>query len=214
MYNKTKLLKNHNKMMEIGRPFMVERYGEVIADQVVADSLIEYEKLIPQLPDIGGKDNDLTDTLVQTARALALYRVMSKRGETAVSISNLVRNITQAWINRYPKITRNLIGRFYLSGMWQKQKRKKAAVSQTRQYPQDFVYEFVEGDGENFEWGINYTECGVVKFFHEQGADEFTPYMCELDYLMFPALGIELKRTGTIAQGCSHCDFRFSKKGT
>lgn len=37
--------------------------------------------------------------------------------------------------------------------------------------------------------------------------------MCELDYLMFPALGIELKRTGTIAQGCTHCDFRFAKKG-
>jgi hypothetical protein len=52
-----------------------------------------------------------------------------------------------------------------------------------------------------------------VKFFHEQGADEFTPYMCFIDFLMFPAMGIALEREGTIAQGCGRCDFRFRETG-
>ena len=67
--------------------------------------------------------------------------------------------------------------------------------------------------GESFEWGLNYHECGVVKFFAAQDADAFTPYMCVMDYLLFPAMGVGLQRTGTIAHGCTHCDFRFKHGG-
>jgi hypothetical protein len=73
------------------------------------------------------------------------------------------------------------------------------------------VREHVEGDGVRFEWGMDYTECGIVKFLHSQGADEFTPYLCLTDYALFGALGIELKRTMTLAEGCEKCDFRFRK---
>jgi hypothetical protein len=38
--------------------------------------------------------------------------------------------------------------------------------------------------------------------------------MCRIDFLMFPALGITLKRSGTRAQGCDHCDFRFKWGGS
>jgi len=55
---------------------------------------------------------------------------------------------------------------------------------------------------------MDYTECGIVKFLHSQGADEFTPYLCLTDYALFGALGIEPKRTMTLAGGCKKCDFR------
>ena len=54
----------------------------------------------------------------------------------------------------------------------------------------------------------------TVKFFNDRGASELTPYMCRLDFLMFPAPGITLQRSGTRAQGCSHCDFRFKWGGS
>lgn len=119
MYDKNKLLKNHTKMMKIGRPLISERYGESFAEKLVADCDREFEQLIPQLPDIGGKQNDLTDTLVQTASALALYRVMKREGKTAVEAGNLIRDITQAWIDSYPEfMRRHIIGRLYMSGYW------------------------------------------------------------------------------------------------
>jgi hypothetical protein len=71
------------------------------------------------------------------------------------------------------------------------------------------VYEVVAGERPDQAWGINYLECGVVKFFHAQGADDFAPYMCLIDFLMFPAMGVTLERQGTLANGCTHCDFRF-----
>lgn len=73
------------------------------------------------------------------------------------------------------------------------------------------MFEHVEGDGEIFEWGRDYAECGIVKFLHSQGADELTPYLCLTDYALFGALGIRLERTMTLAEGHEKCDFRFEK---
>ena len=39
------------------------------------------------------------------------------------------------------------------------------------------------------------------------------PYLCQTDYALFGAMGIELKRTMTLAEGSERCDFRL-KRGT
>jgi hypothetical protein len=129
-------------------------------------------------------------------------------------IGELAYQMAVTWIERYPKIFRHLIGRYYLSGFMQRRKQRQAELSQAKTYPGDFVFEYVAGDGEGFDWGINYLECAIVKFFAEQGAGELTPHMCRIDFLMFPALGITLQRSGTRAHGCSHCDFRFTWGGS
>ena len=75
------------------------------------------------------------------------------------------------------------------------------------------MLERVEGDGVAFDFGIDMMECGIVKFFDTQGADELVPYLCDVDYVMFEALGIGLRRTKTLAWGCDRCDFRISRTG-
>ena len=84
-----------------------------------------------------------------------------------------------------------------------------AIESQKRRYPDDFVCLFVEGDGVNFDFGFDYIECGICKFFHRQEADEFSQYMCRLDYPFTTAMGVRLIRTSTIAEGGEKCDFRY-----
>jgi hypothetical protein len=103
------------------------------------------------------------------------------------------------------------MGYYYLSKLSQSLSRRRAPLSQERRYAGDWVFEYVEGDGETFDWGRDYVECGIVKFLHSQGADELTPYLCLTDYALFGALGVELKRTMTLAEGCEKCDFRFKK---
>ena len=196
--------------MAIGQPLLVEKYGEVLATTAVQESDIEFEKLLPHIPYIGGKANPMTDTLEQMTSFLALYRVLQRHGREADEIGDLAYAMALAYVESYPKLARQLIGKFYMSRLNQRRQKRRADNSQIREYPGDFVTEFVAGGSEaDFAWGINYLECGVVKFFEEQDAAEFTPAMCRIDHLLFPALGIELERTGTIAQGCSHCDFRF-----
>jgi hypothetical protein len=198
-------------MMAIGQPIIQEKYGKVLAETAVIQSAIEFEKLIPQIPYIGGESNSMTDTLVQMTSLLALYRALKREGKPVAEIGDLFYEIAQAQVNRFPQWLRHLIGRFYLSRWNFKRLQGKAAVSQQRQYPGDFVIELVPANNSHTLQGINYLECGVVKFFAQQGAAELTPHMCRIDYLLFPAMGIQLNRTGTIAQGCTHCDFRFQK---
>jgi len=206
-----KLLKNHHKMMRIGQPIIAEKYGKALAETAVAESTTEFEQLIPQIPYIGGAANSMTDTLVEMTSLLALYRFLKQNGKPVAEIGDLFYEIAQAKVNHFPQWLRHLIGRFYLSRWNFRRLQKRAAVSQQRQYPDDFVIEPVPANDSDTLQGINYLECGIVKFFARQGAAELTPHMCRIDFLLFPAMGIQLKRTGTIAQGCTHCDFRFTQ---
>lgn len=205
------LLKGHDRLMGYGLKLMQSRYGDALAQTFMTESRTEFENLIPHIPYIGGRDNPLTDTLVQMTSLLALYRVMKRHNYPVAEIGDLAQAMARNQIEQFPRAIRHLIGRIYMTRLWRRRTLKKAETSQTAPFPGNFVYEVVEGDGQNFEWGINYLECGVVKFFQAQDADEFTPYMCLIDYLIFPGMGIQLERQGTIANGCSHCDFRFRK---
>jgi len=134
-----------------------------------------------------------------------------KQHPSVEEIGELLYRIMEAWIRRYPSFIRRLMGYYYMSKLNRRRSRRRAPLSQERRYAGDWVFEYVEGDGETFEWGRDYVECGIVKFLHSQGADELTPYLCLTDYALFGALGIELKRTMTLAERCEKCDFRFKK---
>ena len=104
-----------------------------------------------------------------------------------------------------------LQGRGFLSqkgiGTW----RRIAATSQQRRYPEDWVYEVVEGDGSDATMGLDFIECGALKYLEREGAPELTPYLCWVDYPQFAAMGPRLDRTETIAHGGQRCDFRVSR---
>ena len=73
--------------------------------------------------------------------------------------------MAQAQVNRFPQWLRHLIGRFYMSRWNFRRLQKRAAVSQQRHYPGDFVIELVPSQDSQSLQGINYLECGIVKFF-------------------------------------------------
>jgi hypothetical protein len=213
LQNREKLLAENRKMAEAGRAFAAQRYGEALADTLVHESLAEFEPLIPELPYVGGKRNPLTGNLVSSAGALAVYRVMQQHGKPIEEAGELLYRLMETWIRRYPQLVRHLMGRYYLSRLSQRQSKRQAVLSLQRRYPADWVRIHVDGDGQAFEWGVDYLECGIVKFLCSQGADELAPYLCLTDYALFGALGIELTRTQTLAEGYEKCDFRFKWGG-
>jgi hypothetical protein len=210
--NKQKFLRGHRDIMKLGRGLMESRFGREKAEDVIRRSEVRYDALLEQMPYIGGWENPHTDTLTQVSSFLALYFVLKEDGIPTEEIGELAHRICDQKVAATPYFLRKLLGKLYLTKLWQRRSMKKALRSQEREYPGNFLYEIVEGKQGEYEWGVNYLECAIVKFFHQQGADEFTPYMCYVDYILFPAMGIDLKRTGTIGQGCSHCDFRFARQ--
>lgn len=208
---KAKLLRNFKKnaraMLEVSEP----TYGKDFTDRVVQEALEEYEKLIPQIPYIGGRKNRLTANVIGTAEVLAIYKVLGRQGKSDREIGKLVWTGWAGMSKRYPRFLLRLYGRFLLSKFGQKGARKMAAETQERQYPGNSVAVFVEGDGLQFDYGIDFLECAIVKFYEAQGAAEFAPYVCLFDLVMSRACGLGLRRTMTIAEGYDRCDFRYKK---
>ena len=75
-------------------------------------------------------------------------------------------------------------------------------------------YEVLREDEEAVD--INVTTCRLAEFFKDLNEPELGALLaCEADFDV-AAVGypeVEFKRTQTIMQGASHCDFRFRMKG-
>ncbi len=91
--------------------------------------------------------------------------------------------------------------------------RKLALESQKKPYPMGYVFDFIEGDGHTFDYGIYYHECASCKFLQQQGAFELTKYICTADIHYSNMFHWGLQRTTTLAEGQDRCDFRFKKGG-
>lgn len=147
-----------------------------------------------------------------TAAWLAMYRSLRARGASTEEGARLIYlgaarffdSVPTRWLMRWQG--RRMSGRKFMD-----QRGRAAAVSQRRRYPDDWVFEFVEGDGRDFAFGADYTECGIVKYLAREGAPELAPYLCWLDYPQFAAARLRLDRTETLAQGGQRCDFRISR---
>lgn len=79
-----------------------------------------------------------------------------------------------------------------------------------KQYENDWVVDILPGNGE-YDLGYDYTACGVCKLCRDEGCPELAAYNCRIDFLLAEMIGMELKRTTTIAEGGSVCDFRYRK---
>jgi hypothetical protein len=186
-----------------------ERFGESETAVMRREMLEEYRALIPQVPDIGGRRNPFSATLGMAAWALAVYRVVVRHGGAAQDAGDVLHRYIQSMVVRVPGPLRARTLGHRRASM-----EKLARRSQQRRYPDDWVGEIVDGAGQPFDFGIDWTECGTDKFMRAQRADEFTPYLCALDYVIAEAADEGLTRTKTMSWGCDRCDFRFTHPGT
>jgi len=206
------LLKDFYNTAALITPTLKARLGEEPTDALIREAGEEYKTIIPQIPYIG--ENKLVQTfLFPTTQYLALYRALQRRGWTIDEAGPLIFDVATAKIEAIPRLVRRVMGDLWFSPWLLRRVRKVAKKSQRREYPGAFVSEFVEGDGQTFDYGIDYLECAVCKFLTAHGAMELAPYSCAVDKPASELLGWGLTRTETIAAGFERCNFRFKKGG-
>jgi len=184
------------------------RFGDDLAATLLQDTWRAYEAL--EIPDIGGEANLNTQNLAYAAYTLAMYRALEPRGQTVEDVGRMIYELYEAMTD-YPGWLLGLIGRLKYGQSYGEQWREQAARSQQRQYPGDWVFTYVEGDGVEFDYGLDFSECGICKLYHAYGADELTPYMCLSDEVVSRAFDRGLVRYKTIAEGDGTCDFRYKR---
>ena len=210
---KPKLLKSFDKTAGLVRDHVVSRYGPDFARTLYRETRQEYEALIPQIPHVRGvRGGALNSFLLITAQELAVYRAMKKHGKTAAEAWEICHYAIRLTMEKFPKIKGWLFARIMFSGIVKKRIRKMAEKGEQPRFG-DFEVRYIIGDGEDFNFGVDYVACGNYKFIQNQGAEEFAPYVCMSDIALGDAMGWGLIRTETLADGCPRCDFRFKKGG-
>jgi len=209
---KARFLREFDLVAKSARSVLNEYFVGENVNRLLAETRREFEALIPQLPYIGGKQ-PFTEFIVFTGMLLAVYRVSKAHGKTVEQTGDLVYEIGRAFLKSSPAFLARFFGGMNFSRFYLRRLRKRAIESHQRKYPDDYVFNFVEGDGQTFDYGVDYIECASCKFLAKQGAPELTPYLCPVDILYSKSLGWGLTRTMTLAEGAERCNFRFKKGG-
>jgi hypothetical protein len=207
--HEAKLLKDLREKLPFFRRALLTRFSKDEVERIIQELQAEFRALLPRLPYIGGKQNPLTTNLVACSWFLALYRVLQPRGLSDDEIGDLVYRVAEEWVTSSPRWIGRAQSLLIKTPLLRLIFKRITRQSQQRRYPGDFVVHFVPGDGRTFDFGLDFTGCAIHKFFQAEQAGHFAKYMCRIDYLTTSYKGIELIRTGTIANGADKCDFRY-----
>jgi hypothetical protein len=205
------LRKRFREQQSLFMPELIKYYGTEGTNAILVETSDRFDASIPDIPYIGGDENIRTEDIEGAAMALAFYEVQKTHGRTAWEIGGMIYSSTEKALHKYPGFILKILGSKFFSKGYIASERDNAKRSGSGDYEFDWKTEFVEGDGEAFDYGCDHTECGIVKYMSEHGADELTPYLCELDYLYSDAFGEGLQRSSTLAAGGAVCDFRYKQ---
>ena len=213
MVQKNGLMEQFDKLSKINRAYLVKRFDEKKVDQWITKARQDYETVIPQIPYIGGEGHKFTQLLLITSTFIPLLKILRAEGISTRDNGHLIVTTADEYYQSIPWPITWFMRRSYFTDSGIERRKAFAQRVQQRRYPDDWVFKFVPGDGKTFAFGMDYSECGLKKFYSRQGLEEFVPYLCLCDYSMWKAIGIEGTRTQTLANGGSKCDFRIIKKG-
>ena len=209
------LLSYFERLLKIVKEILDKKSNASQIDQLKSQMRKEFKNLIPSIPYIGGKRNIFTGFLIDSVTNLAIMRVLEKSGYSYYEIGEFTYELGEI-INkiRKRKIEKNNQDPIdqYFSNLYINFLKIVSKESQKRKIPFDFVLEYVEGDGNNFDYGLKILECGVYKLYKKLGDERLAPFMCLFDYSIANVYGFGFKRTQCIGNGNSLCD-TFYKKG-
>jgi hypothetical protein len=184
-------------------------YGEEYARDIVHQSRENFVEIIPQLPYVGGMKNYYTPIIVINGMIIAMYRVMSESGKSAEDVICIWAESADDLFRRLPPWLAKLGGRALLSKPVVRGFRKQTAISQERRFPEDWVYELVEG--EDFDVGFEFSECAVIKLYQTMDTMELAPYCNFADVTYSHYLGIGLDASETLGMGNERCRMHFKR---
>ncbi|MFH2127332.1 MAG: L-2-amino-thiazoline-4-carboxylic acid hydrolase [Pseudomonadota bacterium] len=209
--HRAQLLRDFQDTNQGAAQYLAARHGMALARELCAEAERGFGKLLPGLPQVGGEQNVMIEYVPVAAWYVAYYRPFLKRGLSAEDLGRMIYelNLMQYKATPAAQLAREGMERF--SPAYLAQMKNWAAWAQKRAYPANWVARYIQGDGSDFDYGYDYSECALVKYFHSQDAMAAAPYVCINDFARSQAYGTGLARRGTLAMGYPICDFRYKQ---
>jgi len=182
------------------RDVLVQLVDDNDLDAAVADAREAFAAMEDEIPYADKPDHVMYWSSFSVFQMLATYKAAARRGIDAHAVGAAVLAApVRARLQPLPAEAPAKM-------------REDAVASQEAAAPNEFVFEIVSGEGD-VDWGMNIQSCAVCHAFAKHDAMELVPYMCATDDKMSDAGEQGLRRTGTIALGADHCDFRYKAHG-
>jgi len=139
---KSEFMANFSMLNSVMGDLLVDKYGDEFANNVLKEINKEYESIYEQIPYIGGDSNLLTFNLESAAENLAVYLVLKRKGKPLSDIGELSYKACEKIFKLHPDLAPKSSPEYipYI--------KKAAQESLKRKYPGDWVYTFIETDGE------------------------------------------------------------------
>ena len=192
-----------------GKRAVIKKYGSEKGSRILDRVKTEFENLLPHIPYVG-EIEILKRQMLLTAIFLAFYRVL-KDDEKIGSIWSLCSNFNRETLMNMPGLMRKFLKMSTFSKRMKNRLKEQAEVHKRKNLADQWDY--VEGDGATFDYGMNMKKCAKLIFLKNMGAEEFAPYVCLIDKNFAECCDYGLKRTMVLAGGADYCDFRLSKNG-
>jgi hypothetical protein len=202
------LMADYDRLTRSVRMRLLDRYHAKLVWGVLTEARLELARLIPNTPNIG-KGNVWQFNLNTSVIMLAAYRALKKYSFSLPESVQIIYDIFETSLTGYPDVFRRAYRRYYFSRYHRARLRHAAIRSQMSQHPGDWVFTFLDGNGKDFDFGIDISECAILKFYHAQNAEILTPLVCHLDHGSGKLLGLGFRRQDTLANGASVCDCRW-----
>jgi len=176
-------------------------------DAVIAEASAIFDEMLPSLAYVDKPQHPLASALFICSVNLSLYLALKKRGVDVHAFGNAMLNgLTRAPIpvpQESDEALRERLAQFAVL----------AEASQTNAEPGEDVIEFVSGENEDFEWGYNVKSCAICHQAAKYDSMDLVPYFCAVDDVMSDKGNQGLRRSGSLAVGAQHCDFRYKRGG-
>ena len=206
-----KIMHTYTQIGQAVRMRLLDHYPAKLVWGVFEDTRKELAFLVPKMPYIGDK-HIWQINLDMCVMNMALYRALKKRNFGVNEAVHIQNDIFEAYLHSFPKPLHWAYHWYYFSQFHQQRLSRAAILSQKRQYPGDWVFSYVEGNGDGFDFGVDISECAIVKLCHAYRVDEeYIPHLCRLDHAMSNILSLGFIRHGTLAEGAPVCDCRWKR---
>ncbi|MBW1813983.1 MAG: L-2-amino-thiazoline-4-carboxylic acid hydrolase [Deltaproteobacteria bacterium] len=209
---KVKLLKSFDKLMnKHGKAVLIKQFDDNFAELMIPEIRLQFEKILPELPYVGGRKNAYTRIIIVNGGIIAVYKVMKEKGKTIEETLAVACGISEKLFESFPKWILKLGGWFMLGPLSRQYLKKQAAQSQKLQYSEDWVYTFVDSKGKDFDSGLDFSECAVIKLYDKMGLQDLKPYCNFFDVIMGKHMNMGCIIGPHLGSGGEICSFRYQR---
>lgn len=162
-----KLLRRFDFFIRRMRPILDIHYGKELSKRIVNEGRVEFGLIIPSLPDVGSRGL-LSLFSSATGMYLAMYKTAERHGRSLEETGKVIYDSAEYLLQHIPRFLSRMFAGMNFSTRYLTELQRQAIESRTGIFPDGYIFDYIEGSKQTFDYGIDYYECASVKFLRNR----------------------------------------------